>query len=290
MIWHPFPWRISLAHAASLASVRYKLQGRTVLPDSSPGYFVHAVMVECSLTADTMVNGIATRLVLRPPFHQLFSRNDGATLVRQVGNAVQRFENVQISRPWLWWFVLQHDALLQAATWSKDGPGWWNVLARRALGWLNGLLGARRALRYGDLPGDWHEIVKPDFWEEERYRFGDVDKLLFGPNAPFCPENEFDIISAKIEVPPGKSYEWKNTSNSGLRPGYKRKGVRRGWKLVPPSRHPELPNDGTRIAVGDMVLMERSAKATQKAREEEYGFAMAPVKLIEGVIKSRGKG
>ncbi len=82
--------------------------------------------------------------------------------------------------------------------------------------------------------------------------------------------NEFYIELGII--PDGWSYEWKTRSVLGAEdPAHQVALARRGWEVVPVSRHPELMPIGYKgadITRKGMVLMERPLEITQEAQRK----------------------
>jgi hypothetical protein len=75
-------------------------------------------------------------------------------------------------------------------------------------------------------------------------------------------------------IPDGWSYEWKTRTILGAEdPAHQVALARKGWEIVPASRHPELMPmgyKGVEITRKGMVLMERPMEITQEARNAEY--------------------
>jgi hypothetical protein len=73
-------------------------------------------------------------------------------------------------------------------------------------------------------------------------------------------------------IPDGWSYEWKTRSVLGAEdPAHQVALARRGWEIVPASRHPELMPMGYKgadITRKGMVLMERPLEITQEAQRK----------------------
>ena len=72
-------------------------------------------------------------------------------------------------------------------------------------------------------------------------------------------------------IPDGWSYEWKTRTILGAEdPAHQVALARKGWEIVPASRHPELMPmgyQGVEITRKGMVLMERPLEITQEARD-----------------------
>lgn len=73
-------------------------------------------------------------------------------------------------------------------------------------------------------------------------------------------------------IPDGWSYEWKTRTILGAEdPAHQVSLARRGWEIVPASRHPELMPMGYKgadITRKGMVLMERPLEITQEAQRK----------------------
>ena len=71
-------------------------------------------------------------------------------------------------------------------------------------------------------------------------------------------------------IPEGWSYEWKVRTVLGAEdPAHQVALARKGWEIVPASRHPELMPmgyKGVEITRKGMVLMERPLEITEEAR------------------------
>jgi hypothetical protein len=74
-------------------------------------------------------------------------------------------------------------------------------------------------------------------------------------------------------IPDGWSYEWKTRTILGAEdPAHQVALARKGWEVVPASRHPELMPmgyTGVEITRKGMVLMERPLEITNEARSTE---------------------
>lgn len=72
-------------------------------------------------------------------------------------------------------------------------------------------------------------------------------------------------------IPDGWSYEWKTRTILGAEdPAHQVALARKGWEIVPASRHPELMPmgyKGVEITRKGMVLMERPMEITQEANQ-----------------------
>ena len=72
-------------------------------------------------------------------------------------------------------------------------------------------------------------------------------------------------------IPDGWSYEWKTRTVLGAEdPAHQVALARKGWEIVPASRHPELMPigyKGVEITRKGMVLMERPMEITQEAKD-----------------------
>ena len=72
-------------------------------------------------------------------------------------------------------------------------------------------------------------------------------------------------------IPDGWSYEWKTRTILGAEdPAHQVALARKGWEIVPASRHPELmpmSYKGVEITRKGMVLMERPMEITQEAKD-----------------------
>lgn len=73
-------------------------------------------------------------------------------------------------------------------------------------------------------------------------------------------------------IPDGWSYEWKTRTILGAEdPAHQVALARKGWEIVPASRHPELMPmgyKGVEITRKGMVLMERPLEITQEAQRK----------------------
>jgi len=95
-------------------------------------------------------------------------------------------------------------------------------------------------------------------------------------------------------IPSGWSYEWKMHTVLGAEdPAHQVALARKGWEIVPASRHPEMMplgyTGGTIIRKG-MVLMERPLVITEEAREVERRRARLQVRAKEDQLSAAKPG
>jgi hypothetical protein len=95
-------------------------------------------------------------------------------------------------------------------------------------------------------------------------------------------------------IPSGWSYEWKMHTVLGAEdPAHQVALARRGWEVVPASRHPEmmpLGYTGAMIIRKGMVLMERPLVITEEAREVEKRRARLQVRAKEEQLSAAKPG
>jgi len=95
-------------------------------------------------------------------------------------------------------------------------------------------------------------------------------------------------------IPDGWSYEWKMRTVLGAEdPAHQVALQRKGWEMVPASRHPEmmpLGYTGTMIIRKGMVLMERPLVITQEARDIENRRARLQVRAKEEQLSAAKPG
>lgn len=94
-------------------------------------------------------------------------------------------------------------------------------------------------------------------------------------------------------IPDGWSYEWKVRTVLGAEdPAHQVALARKGWEIVPASRHPELMPmgyKGVEITRKGMVLMERPLEITEEARKVEYRKARMQMRDKEAQL-TQAKG
>lgn len=94
-------------------------------------------------------------------------------------------------------------------------------------------------------------------------------------------------------IPEGWSYEWKTRTILGAEdPAHQVALARKGWEVVPASRHPELMPmgyKGVEITRKGMVLMERPLEITQEARQAELRKARMQMRDKEAQL-TQAKG
>lgn len=94
-------------------------------------------------------------------------------------------------------------------------------------------------------------------------------------------------------IPEGWSYEWKVRTVLGAEdPAHQVALARKGWEVVPASRHPELMPvgyKGVEITRKGMVLMERPLEITEEARKAEYRRARMQMRDKEAQL-TQAKG
>ena len=94
-------------------------------------------------------------------------------------------------------------------------------------------------------------------------------------------------------IPDGWSYEWKVRTVLGAEdPAHQVALARKGWEIVPASRHPELMPmgyKGVEITRKGMVLMERPLEITEEARKAEYRRARMQMRDKEAQL-TQAKG
>jgi hypothetical protein len=95
-------------------------------------------------------------------------------------------------------------------------------------------------------------------------------------------------------IPADWSYEWKMRTVLGAEdPAHQVALQRKGWDIVPASRHPEmmpLGYTGTMIIRKGMVLMERPLVITQEARDIENRRARLQVRAKEEQLSASKPG
>ena len=99
---------------------------------------------------------------------------------------------------------------------------------------------------------------------------------------------------SQASSPDGWSYEWKMRTVLGAEdPAHQVALQRKGWEMVPASRHPEmmpLGYTGTMIIRKGMVLMERPLVITQEARDIENRRARLQVRAKEEQLSAAKPG
>jgi hypothetical protein len=95
-------------------------------------------------------------------------------------------------------------------------------------------------------------------------------------------------------IPDGWSYEWKTRTILGAEdPAHQVALARKGWEVVPASRHPELMPmgyKGVEITRKGMVLMERPLEITNEARSTELRKARAQMRDKEAQLTNAKGG
>jgi hypothetical protein len=95
-------------------------------------------------------------------------------------------------------------------------------------------------------------------------------------------------------IPDGWSYEWKTRTVLGAEdPAHQVALQRKGWEIVPASRHPEmmpLGYKGVEIARKGMILMERPLSITEEARSAEARRARLQVRAKEEQLSASKPG
>jgi hypothetical protein len=95
-------------------------------------------------------------------------------------------------------------------------------------------------------------------------------------------------------IPDGWSYEWKTRTILGAEdPAHQVALARKGWEIVPASRHPELMPmgyKGVEITRKGMVLMERPMEITQEARNAELRKARMQMRDKEAQLTNAKGG
>ncbi len=94
-------------------------------------------------------------------------------------------------------------------------------------------------------------------------------------------------------IPDGWSYEWKTRTILGAEdPAHQVALARKGWEVVPVSRHPDLMPmgyKGVEITRKGMVLMERPMEITQEAKNSELRKARMQMRDKEAQL-TQSKG
>ena len=94
-------------------------------------------------------------------------------------------------------------------------------------------------------------------------------------------------------IPDGWSYEWKTRTILGAEdPAHQVALARKGWEIVPASRHPDLMPigyKGVEITRKGMVLMERPMEITQEAKNSELRKARMQMRDKEAQL-TQAKG
>ena len=94
--------------------------------------------------------------------------------------------------------------------------------------------------------------------------------------------------------PDGWTYEWKTLTVMGKEdPAYQVALAKRGWEPVPRTRHPELMpvgSDDPNITRRGMILMERPAELTARARDLDYKRARQQVRFKEEQLAAASPG
>ena len=95
-------------------------------------------------------------------------------------------------------------------------------------------------------------------------------------------------------IPDGWSYEWKTRTILGAEdPAHQVHLARKGWEIVPASRHPELMPmgyKGVEITRKGMVLMERPMEITQEAQQAELRKARMQMRDKEAQLTKASSG
>jgi hypothetical protein len=95
-------------------------------------------------------------------------------------------------------------------------------------------------------------------------------------------------------IPTGWSYEWKRHTVLGAEdPAHQVALARKGWEVVPASRHPEmmpLGYTGVMILRKGVVLMERPLVITEEARSIEHRRARLQVRAKEEQLSASKPG
>jgi hypothetical protein len=95
-------------------------------------------------------------------------------------------------------------------------------------------------------------------------------------------------------IPDGWSYEWKTRTVLGAEdPAHQVALQRKGWEVIPASRHPEmmpLGYKGVEIIRKGMVLMERPLSITEEARQAEARRARLQVRAKEEQLSAAKPG
>lgn len=95
-------------------------------------------------------------------------------------------------------------------------------------------------------------------------------------------------------IPDGWSYEWKTRTILGAEdPAHQVALARKGWEVVPASRHPELMPmgyKGVEITRKGMVLMERPLEITQEAQRRALLVARAQMRDKEAQLSNAKNG
>jgi hypothetical protein len=95
-------------------------------------------------------------------------------------------------------------------------------------------------------------------------------------------------------IPDGWSYEWKTRTILGAEdPAHQVALARRGWEIVPASRHPELMPMGYKgadITRKGMVLMERPLEITQEAQRKALLAARTQMRDKEAQLTNAKSG
>lgn len=95
-------------------------------------------------------------------------------------------------------------------------------------------------------------------------------------------------------IPDGWSYEWKVKTVLGAEdPAHQVALQRKGWEIVPASRHPEmmpLGYTGNMITRKGMILMERPLSITEEARMAEHRRARLQVRAKEEQLSASKPG
>lgn len=95
-------------------------------------------------------------------------------------------------------------------------------------------------------------------------------------------------------IPDGWSYEWKTKTVLGAEdPAHQVALQRKGWEVVPATRHPEmmpLGYTGVPITRKGMILMERPLSITEEARSAENRRARLQVRAKEEQLSAAKPG
>jgi hypothetical protein len=95
-------------------------------------------------------------------------------------------------------------------------------------------------------------------------------------------------------IPDGWSYEWKTRTILGAEdPAHQVALARKGWEIVPASRHPELMPmgyKGVEITRKGMVLMERPLEITQEAQRRALLAARTQMRDKEAQLTNAKSG
>jgi len=157
----------------------------------------------------------------------------------------------------------------------------------------SGLAAAETASREPNSPASTD--AKPEV-EDPRERAARRVAELLGHSGEFDLDddgvNEF-YIDPKI-VPDGWTYEYRRLMVLGQSdPSYQVSLAMKGWEAVPVSRHPELMpygHDGGTIERRGMILMERPAQITERAKARDLAKARGQVRSKEDQLRGAPAG